>query len=339
MNIESTPSVYQNTRCIFTAANFEAAQSQKRRPQAPFRSKEFIHRVDILTPEDWSPLPERLHAPTQYYKIKAKLDQLFEKNFFQEHVKTGNISMISEGSPIYGNTFSICRGKFKLYLDKETYERSGLSGKPDERNGTRETQPKWFVSYDLQSPSMVHGKRGFDRLVYGCRSISDTPMKWVCTLEDSSTTISQLSCGKVSAKLTTSQIKTHQVITQSMPSFQDGLEADTAADLYEWLSLVRLGSPRVLHNDTIDPYLSRYIVPDSAPGETSVSRTSWDGVFSSSWVSNLVSTLFAACPEDSWLVISATDMPAGGLGGKSEITVLKPPGQSSRYLMWDIKHS
>lgn len=207
---------------------------------------------------------------------------------------------------------------------------------------------------------MQHGKRGFDRLVYGCKNISETSLDWVCTLEDpcklyyphllpstdkdladKPITIDQLAYEKVLSTPAISQhVKTHQVITPSMPSFQDnGSEGpDTATELYEWISLVRLGSPRVLYNDSIDPYLSRYSSPNCPPGEMSVSHISCDGFLSSSWVSNLVSTLIVACPEESWFAISATDVAAGGLGGRSEITVLKPPGQSSRYLMWDIKH-
>lgn len=202
---------------------------------------------------------------------------------------------------------------------------------------------------------MQHGKRGFDRLVYGCKSISDTPVNWICTLEDkceyyyivlvlsriltrlvdSTTSLDQISNAKVSSDPATQQIKTHQIVTPSMPS----LDADTAADLYEWLSLVRLGSPRVLYKDSIDPYLSRYSPPDCPPGEINVGRISWDGLMSPSWVSNLASALLAACPEDSWFAICATDMPAGGLGGHCETTIMKPPGQNSRYWMWDIKHS
>lgn len=30
-----------------------------------------------------------------------------------------------------------------MYLDKEMYERSGLSGKLDERNGSKEVRAKW----------------------------------------------------------------------------------------------------------------------------------------------------------------------------------------------------
>lgn len=208
---------------------------------------------------------------------------------------------------------------------------------------------------------MQHGKRGFDRLVYGCKNISDTPVNWICTLEnpckpcyphplpvltmilaDTPITIGNLSYEKVLSRLDIAHhVKTHQVITPSMPSFRDnGPEgSDTAVELYEWISLVRLRSPRVLFNDDIDPYLSRYTVPSYPVGEMSVGQISWNGLLSSSWVSNLTSALMTACPEESWFAISATDMAASGLGGRSEITVLKPPGQSSRYLMWDIKHS
>lgn len=39
-------------------------------------------------------------------------------------------------------------GQLKLYLDKETYERSGLSGRLDERSGNRETRSKWRKEFD-----------------------------------------------------------------------------------------------------------------------------------------------------------------------------------------------
>lgn len=32
---------------------------------------------------------------------------------------------------------------------------------------------------------MLHGKRGFDRLVYACKNISSTSLNWICISEDS----------------------------------------------------------------------------------------------------------------------------------------------------------
>lgn len=347
MDSQAVPSVYQNTRCTFTTASIEPGDSlAKRRPAGSFRSKDFIHRVDVISSDCWTAAMEQLtqSTPIRYYRVKATLSQLFEKTFFTEHVQTGSISMLSEGSATSGNTFVLCKGKLNLYLDRETYERSGLSGKIDERNGNREMRSKWYVTYDLQSPSMQHGKRGFDRLLYGCRSISDQTLNWVCTLEISSekpTTLGQLPYTEVLSKPVVSRhIETHRVITPTIPGLEDNGRCgqDTAAELYEWISLVRLQSPRILHKDSLDAYISRYSVPDCPPGNTRVGHISWDGLLSSSWVSTMASALMASCPEASWFAISATDAVAGGLGGKSEITVLKPPGQNSRFLMWDVKH-
>lgn len=109
MNIHAVPSVYQKTRCIFTAGSIETGQSQaKRRPVAGFRSKEFIHRVtpaimifnrassyerqvDVMTPDSWSAALEQMvqRTPAQFYRVKATLGQVFEKTFFLEHVKSG----------------------------------------------------------------------------------------------------------------------------------------------------------------------------------------------------------------------------------------------------------
>ncbi len=36
-----------------------------------------------------------------------------------------------------------------------------------------------------------------------------------------------------------------------------------ALEIYEWLSLVSLESPRILAGDDIDPYLSRYQAPEN----------------------------------------------------------------------------
>ena len=36
---------------------------------------------------------------------------------------------------------------------------------------------------------------------------------------------------------------------------------ETTIEIYEWLGLVSMGSPRVQAGDTIDPFLSRYAVP------------------------------------------------------------------------------
>ena len=88
-------------------------------------------------------------------------------------------------------------GILTLTLDKETYERAGINGKPDGVKGNRGTKPRWsayffifqrtillndiVVQVNLRLSSMVHGKRGFDRIVYAFKNILTNPVTWLFT--------------------------------------------------------------------------------------------------------------------------------------------------------------
>lgn len=80
---------------------------------------------------------------------------------------------------------------------------------------------------------------------------------------------------------------------------QDDEHLDSAAfdshvtDLYEWLSLVSLASPRILQSDEIDPYLSRYEVPGAEEaGAINLVHVRWKGFLPSKWItSTWMSTL------------------------------------------------
>lgn len=66
-----------------------------------------------------------------------------------------------------------------MFLDKETYERAGLVGKPHGAKGNRGSKPRWVVEHDLRSPSMFKGRKGFDRLVYACKNVLNEPLSWL----------------------------------------------------------------------------------------------------------------------------------------------------------------
>ena len=63
-------------------------------------------------------------------------------------------------------------------------------------------------------------------------------------------------------------------------------------ELYEWLGLVAAGSPRVLREDNVDPFLSRYQVPD-ATAEQSLNMVTltWVGLIPASWIRALFMAL------------------------------------------------
>ena len=63
-----------------------------------------------------------------------------------------------------------------------------------------------------------------------------------------------------------------------------------ALDIYEWLGLVALQSPRILKADDVDPYLSRYQVSQDQTNTdaTNLIMLSWRAFIPSVWVRSLL---------------------------------------------------
>ena len=117
--------------------------------------------------------------------------------------------------------------------------------------------------------------------------------------------------------------------------------ADFTADIYEWLSLVQLGSPRVDANDRIDSYLSRYSTPEASTGsipETLV-RISWSGFLAPSWAHKAFVQSVLAASSKSWFAFAATGFQASMPAGARDCTVLKIPGKSSEFLLWEVERN
>lgn len=112
-----------------------------------------------------------------------------------------------------------------------------------------------------------------------------------------------------------------------------------AGEIYEWLSLLRLESPRVSSADSVDPYLSRYR-PPGEPGEWPLARlvtVVWEGLLPPCLARNLLIETILALPSQSWFSISVSAFPRGFSGGAAETTVLRPPASPSEFLLWDIR--
>ncbi len=112
---------------------------------------------------------------------------------------------------------------------------------------------------------------------------------------------------------------------------------ETTTELYEWLSLVRLGSPRTMHGNSIDPYLSRYKPPAEQSGPVNICCVRWTGLINAAWSSSLLTDLLAHCPPGSWFALSATEIAASEMGGGNETTVLRLPTAAQQFMVWEIK--
>jgi ribonucleases P/MRP protein subunit RPP40 len=121
---------------------------------------------------------------------------------------------------------------------------------------------------------------------------------------------------------------------------QTRLELDEyATDIYEWLSMVRLQSPRLNPDDKIDPYLSSYAIPASSTArpEGPLTKITWEGFISPAWTRRLLAEVILGLPAKSWFSLSASSFVRNTLGDCTECTVLRPPDSAGEYFLWDIK--
>ncbi|KAI0834385.1 ribonuclease P 40kDa subunit [Hypoxylon sp. FL0890] len=351
-----TPSVYQSSKCFVTYGVMSHLESEhvpsKGKPWSALLGQDFAHKVDLILPEEVLQLvkdkitgdPSR--APV-FYKVIMKLGQILEGDFFTEYIKIGNIMMLSEGNVDFENVFSLKEGVLTMYLDKETYERAGLVGKPHGVKGKRGLKPRWIVQFDLRSPSMLHGKKGFDRLVYACKNVLNTPVTWLFH-NLSKTPVPDPLSRHYPTKYTSHPRATEDLLTK-VPSLtlppailesQNRLDLDEfATDIYEWLSLIRLESPRVNVSDKIDPYLSGYVIPGNSEDaqEGKLCRISWQGFIPPKWTQQTLADVILALPSKSWFSLSVTSFARGIVGDSADCTILRPPNSPGEYFLWDIR--
>lgn len=271
-----------------------------------------------------------------------------------------------------------------MFLDKETYERAGLVGKPHGVKGMRGLKPRWgayagfrhwfldmladwvlVVDLDLTASAMWPGKKGFDRLIYACKNALNQRLAWLfCNLSTSSMYTLYPSrqqrltrspapepdplTSHAPTKFTSKHGITQHIFARLPPLKPDtGMVASGnrdeyegfATDIYEWLSLLRLESPRILSSDNIDPYLSRYRVPGDVQDQQSASlcKISWQGFLSSAWARQTLVDAILALPAKTWFSFSGTAFSGGMMAESSEFTLFRPPESPREYFMWEVK--
>ena len=117
--------------------------------------------------------------------------------------------------------------------------------------------------------------------------------------------------------------------------------AEFTTDIYEWLSLVQLESPRVDANDRIDSFLSRYTPPEASSESLpeSLVRVSWSGFLPPSWAHKTFVESVLAASSQSWFAFTATGFQNSMPAGARDCTVLKIPGKSSEFLLWEVERN
>ncbi|KAI1029573.1 hypothetical protein LB503_007976 [Fusarium chuoi] len=312
---------------------------RKGKPWTAVMSMDFIHKVDLILPSEaydaaCQQLSNARHAPL-YSKVLMSLGDILQGDFFTEYIKKGK-------------QFALCLSVLTMFVDKETYERAGLVGKPYGAKGGRGSKPRWVVTYNLRDPSMLRGHKGYDRLVYACKVVFTQPMTWLfCNNTSQIPNPDPLQKFSPTACASTSNLSQDIAVLQPSldvdPEVLSGNDRESleyfATEVYEWFSLIRLGSSRVEPHDSIDPYLSRYSVPGNDPKESKVCKLSWEGFMSAQWLRGLLMDVLVACPSRTWFSLSATSFSRSVSGNSDDLTILRPPSAAGRYLMWETKSS
>ncbi|KAK4173083.1 ribonuclease P 40kDa subunit-domain-containing protein [Triangularia setosa] len=347
------PAFYQSSKCFVThgvMGHVDPKQPpSKGKPWTALAGQDFVCTVDLIVPQEvFGIVQETLwknEAIPEYKRVVMSLHDILTGDFFSNYIKQGNILMISEGRRGIDNVFALKNGHLTMFLDKEAYERAGLVGKPHGVKGKRGLKPRWIVEVDLNSSSMIKGKKGYDRLVYASKNAFGAPMTWlfcngtpIVPDPDPLAVFSPTSCTSSPSITQDVDALVPILIPPTSTSEQisrDELE-DFSSEVYEWLSLVRLHSPRILKSDKIDPYLSLYRVPGgSQPGR--LCKIGWRGFFSPSWTRQTMIDLIIALPSKTWFSFSTTTFSKGLAGDNTECTFLRPPNSSGEYLLWEIK--
>ena len=178
------------------------------------------------------------------------------------------------------------------------------------------------VEVNLRLPSMLHGKKGFDRLLWAAQNVLNKSLNWVFLDLNAGTATYYRDTrpskdsnwladgdmqhpGPLSAHHPTWQtlmcsnrspfdIHTPSAMFESLPTsstFSSEEAQESIYDILEFLDMVALSSPRVQATDHIDSFLSRYSVPDRSERTTSVRTLTWHGLIDSRWVLDLVCSI------------------------------------------------
>jgi len=123
----------------------------------------------------------------------------------------------------------------------------------------------------------------------------------------------------------------------SRPDFEE-----FAVDIYEWLSLIAIESPRVNDDDQIDRFLSRYAPPDPATTDaetTELIKITWRGFLSASWAHKAFVQGLLAATSNTWLSFGVSGFHDSWSSDSQDCTVLKLPGAANEYVMWQVARS
>lgn len=310
----------------------------------------YYGQFDVLLPEDAATkLQQQLDngkGTLQYARVYMKPSEVIEGDFFNQYIKAGtlfhatylecfilyflgNILMLSSGrSGIDSPIISLADGVLRIEVDKATFERMGLEGKPIQTDGRKHVKARFAIELNLRLPSMLPGKNGFDRIAWAFKNVLNSSLTWLfCDLGNADIVGGPLNLHQPTIKrIDPNHVRLENALVPVMPD--ELLEEDyaDAAELLEWISLAMMGSPRLLKGDDVDTFLSRYSVPATfgEPGAENLVRLSWEGLIPPSFSQKIFLAVLKSC-GDRWAAVN------GAAFSGEAYTILVTNGHSTTW--------
>ncbi|OAX84970.1 hypothetical protein ACJ72_00650 [Emergomyces africanus] len=318
----------------------------KKSPFSSFSKHPFVHSTSLLLPKEiydsvWDTVSNQIRIP-QYARVIMPLSALLEHDFFNSYIKIGDILLISEGRSGVDNVYTLKDGVLRLELDKNSFERAGLDGKSIRSGGRKHVKERYAVEINLRLPSMIHGKKGFERIVRAFKNVLTTSVTWLfCDLTSSPSYSEEEAPIKKHYPQVIQCIPDVKSLAKIMapPLHLSGLENDTGKnflhetceEIQEWLGLVFLDSPRVYADDTIDVYLSRYSPPNRDEcAAADLVRISWTGLLPCTWITQLFAVTLrqlssGSSKPDGWFAVLSNSLGREAVESRDGYMVLAQP--------------
>ncbi|KAF9124119.1 hypothetical protein BGW39_008437, partial [Mortierella sp. 14UC] len=233
----------------------------------------FNHRIQVFLPTELSPaiqtaLTEKLLNETStYYHASVPLSLLLTSNFMQ-YIRNGMIALSIQGGIDTHDVVCLDgKGKLILNLTKDSYEQLGLSGKPSTFHPDRQ---RYVVEIELNTPAMIPGKPGFERIKWCFENTLITPFSMLfASVDPQGVSLPIEFPESVGATAKTFNVQatplSNIVIPDATPIRTVGKNdlrwRRLVSDLYEWVGLASLQSDRITFGDNIDPFLCVYSSP------------------------------------------------------------------------------
>ena len=285
MSLPTSKRTYNATKSLCTASILPSAIDvknlpEKRKPFSSIWATKWCHSIHLVIPAqlaDAFTKDETYSAPSiRYAKVFMSLYDIVEGEFFNYYIKAGNVMMLSEGPSAVDRNLgeyqaSLHEGILRIEMDSATYERAGLQGKKVSDGQAKHAKNRFVVELELRSPTMVRGKKAFDRIIWTFKTILNASMVWVfCNMK----LLSGKGVEPIEKHHPTwrqSEVIIHEVAKVRIPDLSASttlvamenrdVEETFLADLEDWIGLVAVQSPRVFSMDKVDPFICRYQIP------------------------------------------------------------------------------